>query len=188
MTERDRTDEPVELPAEIESLIAESSARGLEPGRDLWPEIEAELPPKRRRTGRRRLLVAAALLLSTVAVWRLLDVSDTPAPLDLPSRSRPPLTTTSDELREAVGAYRSESERLLTQVARELDRYPDALGADVRSSLETFERALAELEGAVTALPGDEALETRLASLYEQQLDALRGLHGRLKGSGGGDS
>ena len=181
-TNEPRNDEP--LAEELRRLGDE----GLEPPRDLWPEIREELETRKivRRSPRWVLRAAAAVLLTTSAAMAWWLVGE-PAPRLLEElvvqRSSGDLPATiSPELRQAFDEYLAERQRLLDLVGRELESYPPEVRADVLTSIERIEDAMREIETSIGAL-SERGGEGRLAILYERELRLLRSVGARLGGS-----
>lgn len=170
-----------ELPDRLRSALEHASQTGSEPRRDLWPDIEQRLEPRQRQRRWPALAAAAAILVALLlgVAWRLGWPSTGPS---LSPSTRPLLQTSNEELRELVTRHRTESERLLRLVEGALARHPQSVSDEVSGSLEALDAALASLENALTEAPDRPQLETRLAGLYEQHLQVLRSLDGRLQG------
>lgn len=170
-----------ELPERLRAALEHASQTGSEPRRDLWPGIEQRLEPRHRQRRWPALAAAAAILVALLlgVAWRL---GRAPSGPSLTPSARPMLQTSNAELRELVTRHRSESERLLRLVNDALARHPQRVSDDVRGSLEALDAALANLEDALAEAPDRPQLESRLAGLYEQHLQVLRSLDGRLQG------
>jgi hypothetical protein len=170
--------------------------RSIEPNRDLWPRIEAELRgvpaegvdgtvSSRRRAVRMRWLAAAAML-ACVATGVWIGRSLLPGP----QGARTPLTAESGAtgqsppgLTAAHGVYvsdpRYERERaeLVRTLEARLAALPPPAQAKVRASLATIEKAKADLEQALGRDPSNALLQELLVNTYQDEMRVLTDVH-----------
>ena len=167
----------------LAAAIAELPAE-IAPGRDLWPEIAATVA--RRRQGRQHrqrralLALAASLLVGVVSLLVLAAMRSRTERLEArgPEKLAAPATVPAALTRTVY----SESEATLDGVRRTLeaeiearqDRLPPETRALVFENLRTIDRALAEIEAALAASPGDAELARTAMTYRQRQIDLLR--------------
>jgi len=162
----------------------------IEPGRDLWPAIEARLksPPVPQQSGvpsrftRVRWLAAAAMVASVaVGVWIGRDLW----PLPGAGSGSPPLTA-QHPLSEgaAVNAaymsdprYRRERAALMQSVQAQLETMPPQTRAKVAASLAAIESAKKDLENALGKDPSNALLQELLINTYQDEMRVLTDVH-----------
>jgi hypothetical protein len=161
----------------------------IEPPRDLWPSIAAELEPRRARTRRAWLWQAAAaavLVVSSSVITALWLRPQTPvvarvAPTPPPPQGNITATTmTPAAHRAAFGpshALDAEYIKARTQLARMLDERIGRLPAPARQKVELnlaeMRRAADEINRALVTSPGDPLLEELLLTTYQEELAVL---------------
>lgn len=130
----------------------------LEPGRDLWPGIAAQLAPRRRPQAARAwrgwaLAATVALALGVAALWR--------APQD-PARE--------DAIATAV--MQREAQALTQQYEAALRELPppDALAPSVRTAFDDLDRDAALIRQALRRDPDSRLLLQQLRRTYTQRL------------------
>jgi hypothetical protein len=164
--------------------------QGLEPARDLWPQIEAQLAAPGSRTGaavtggarrsvplRLRWLAAAAMVSSVaVGVWIGRSV--------LPSTAQPPLAATSPPATGTVQTawvtdprYQREHDALMQSLGAQLASLPPASRAKVLASLATIDKAKRDLEDALGKDPGNALLQELLVNTYQDEMRVLTDVH-----------
>lgn len=166
-------------------------AQAVEPGRDLWPAIEARLQPHARRNGRRWAWPAAAAVLLVVGSSLLTAVllrDDEPfvarhAPTDGQASYAAVAFGPGQALDPAYVAARQELARLLS--AR-IDRLPPESQRKLEKNLAELRRASAEINAALELKPGDPLLEELLLSTYQEELAVLASVQ-QLAGGNGAD-
>lgn len=161
-----------ELAARLRELPAE-----MPPARDLWPAISertvgAERTLERRRPrrflGRPRLAIAAGLALAFLGGWWLARLRPSPVPL-----VNPPFV--------AAAAYQ-QADAALTAVRDQLRREVEARGSNlppdlarlVAENLATIDRAIAEIETALAAEPGNSELARAWVDYRQREISLLR--------------
>jgi anti-sigma factor RsiW len=145
----------VRLEADIARLPAE-----IEPQRDVWPDIEARLPPSGRPA--RRWLAAAAVI-------TLLAIGGTVAAGLLSPGPTPP-----DGLAIMETEYSTAALELLTTVEAREEALAPGVVRVVEQNLEITDQAISELRDALRQRPGDPGLALMLRAAWEKKLDLLR--------------
>ena len=166
---------------------------GIEPPRDLWPEIEARLkaapatlPAARPRHAQLRWLAAAAMVASVaVGVWIGRDFLALPggAGVTLPAQSAK-VDTPPGGAAAAIDAryvsdprYQRDRAELLKTLQARLDAMPPAARQKVTASLATIEQAKQDLEGALGKDPSNALLQELLINTYQDEMRALTDVH-----------
>ncbi len=154
--------------------------RSLEPPRDLWPEIEAQIAAQRVvrvRFGRRALMAAAAavLVVSLVGAAYLVGrrqaisaVNVSPVP---PPAASGILAASFAEI--GVHDYHAVRQQLLDVLERRRDELSPATLDVVLSNLRLIDEAMDEIANALGEDPGNELLMRQLVSTYRQQVNLL---------------
>ena len=165
--------------------------QGLEPGRDLWPQIEAQLAAPGSRTGvavtgggarrappvRLRWLAAAAMVGSVaVGVWIGRSV--------LPGAAQSPLAAASHPATGTVPTawvtdprYLRQHDALVQSLGAQLASLPPASRAKVLASLATIDKAKRDLEDALGKDPGNALLQELLVNTYQDEMRVLTDVH-----------
>jgi len=170
---------PEERKVKVNSLAELPAA--IEPGRDLWPAIEARLksaPVSQApsRFTRLRWLAAAAMVASVaVGVWIGRDLW----PLPGAGTGSAPLTEGA-----AVNAaymsdprYRRERAALMKSVQAQLETMPPQTRAKVAASLAAIESAKKDLEDALGKDPSNALLQELLINTYQDEMRVLTDVH-----------
>jgi hypothetical protein len=164
----------------------------IEPGRDLWPAIEARLksqspslPPQAAvsaRFTRLRWLAAAAMVASVaVGVWIGRDLW----PLPGAGTGSGPLTaqhalTGGAAVNAAYMSdprYRRERAQLMQSVQAQLETMPAPTRAKVAASLAVIESAKKDLENALGKDPSNALLQELLINTYQDEMRVLTDVH-----------
>jgi hypothetical protein len=164
----------------------------IEPGRDLWPAIEARLKGQSpslplqaavpARFTRLRWLAAAAMVASVAVgvwigrdLWPLPGVGTGSAPLT----AQQPLSGGA-----AVSAaymsdprYRHERAQLMQSVQAQLETMPAPTRAKVAASLAVIESAKKDLENALGKDPSNALLQELLINTYQDEMRVLTDVH-----------
>jgi hypothetical protein len=171
--------------------------QAIEPGRDLWPQIEAQLqavqaaaPPAtgaqtslaRRRVARLRWLAAAAMVASVaVGVW----IGRSLLPPVGRGAAAPQAVSTPPGYAAATGAsaldaayvsdprYARERAALLRSLPARLAALPPPARAKVMASLATLKKAKEDLESALGKDPGNALLQELLVDTYQDEMRVL---------------
>jgi hypothetical protein len=134
--------------------------RAFEPGRDLWPGIEARIRAPRGRARGWDLALAAAVAALTVSVLFVGLGYFEPRPSTAPGWAYQQLDSAYQPLRAtSLERYRANADRLDPE-----------LRATVESNLAIIDRALTEIRVALASRPSDAALSQMLQRTYEQEL------------------
>jgi hypothetical protein len=171
--------------------------QAIEPGRDLWPQIEAQLqaiqaaaPPvtgaqtilARQRGARLRWLAAAAMVASVaIGVWigRSLLPSVGPAAAVQGAVGTPPgfaAVTGASALDAAYVSdprYARQRAALLRSLPARLAALPPPARAKVMASLATLKKAKEDLESALGKDPGNALLQELLIDTYQDEMRVL---------------
>ena len=140
-------------------------SREIEPGRDLWPAIEARLraqslPLRRRPRWLAPALVAGIAAAALATVSRLLPVAE--QPLDLAA-------TQAWSLREADLIKADLDAALVSAGAPEVAEYTRAPGLALSASLKELDSAQAELDQALRLNPDSTFLLDRMRRVQQQK-------------------
>jgi hypothetical protein len=131
--------------------------RDIEPERDLWPGIAARLQGDRRHRPRVRRLVgvamAASLLLVAGLFWRAQPQSES-------IREDATASLVQQEARALSEEYQA--------ALRQFDGVP--VSAELAPGLETLDRSLMQVHGALAAKPDSVFLLQRLRAVYSRRL------------------
>jgi hypothetical protein len=165
--------------------------RSVEPGRDLWPAIEARLEPRDLRAGRRWLWPAAAAALLVVGsslITATLLRDDEPL-----VAQRPPAAAQVGYANAAFGpgqtldpAYETARQDLARTLSARIDRLPPDARRQVEKNLAEIRRASAEINAALELSPGDPLLEELLLNAYQDELAVLASVNQLAGGNGAG--
>lgn len=152
--------------------------REVEPARDLWPAIEAELGPHRSKAPRGWLwpaaaavvLVAASSLITATVLRRAETTSPPVAAVNPPTVAQRAAFGPGQVLDPTYDAARQQLARTL---ASRIDRLPPGARAKLESNLAELRRATAEINAALALRPGDPLLEELLLNTYQDELAVL---------------
>ncbi len=158
--------------------------QAIEPRRDLWPQIEAQIADRgaavrapvasgaaRRGTAAPRAYLAAAAMVGCVAVgvWlgRSVLPGAGPAPFARPVAGTVQTAWVSDP------RYQRAHEELMRSLGAQLAALPPASRAKVTASLATIHQAKQELESALGKDPGNALLQELLVNTYQDEMRVL---------------
>jgi hypothetical protein len=161
--------------------------QGIEPGRDLWPQIEAQIAGRggaeraavapgaaRRGTAAPLRWLAAAAMVGCLAVGVWIGRSVLPgagsAPLAQASR---PLSATMQTAWVTDPRYQRQHEELLRSLGTQLASLPPTSRAKVLASLATIGKAKEEIESALGKDPGNALLQELLVNTYQDEMRVL---------------
>ena len=170
--------------------------RSIEPPRDLWPRIEAQLgevpakagaagkSPRESRALRVRWLAAAAMVACVaVGVWigrsvlpGIGDRGSVPRIAQNPGRMTPP-TDTPHPVYVSDPRYQRERAALVNGLQARLAALTPAERAKVTASLEAIEKAKKDLEQALGGDPGNALLQELLVNTYQDEMRVLTDVH-----------
>ena len=169
--------------------------QSIEPPRDLWPGIEAQLgdiraaadgaTPAQRRAVRMRWLAAAAMVACVaIGVWigrGLLPGtagSGTVAVNTNPPRIvRPPVNTVPHEVYVNDPRYQEQRAALVRELQARLAALPQPERDKVQASLASIEKAKADLEEALGRDPSNALLQELLVNTYQDEMRVLTDVH-----------
>jgi hypothetical protein len=183
--------DPRTAPARGLDAALEALPRGIEPGHDLWPSIEAQLEPRGERAGRRWLWPAAAAVLLVVGsslITAVLLHRDEPlvarqqsanAPVSYAAAAFGPGHTLDP-------TYAAAREELASTLSARIDRLPPDARRKLERNLAELRRASAEINAALELSPGDPLLEELLLSTYQEELAVLASVNQLAGGNGAG--
>jgi hypothetical protein len=183
--------EPMDAPRPLDGALARLPP-GIEPGRDLWPAIEARLEPRSAATGRRWLWPAAAAAVvlvvgSALITASLLHHEEPAAARQVPASRGVTFAAAAfgpgQRLDPAYDAARAELARTLS--AR-IDRQPPDARRQLEKNLAELRRATAEINAALELRPGDPLLEELLLNAYQDELAVLASVNQLAGGNGAG--
>ena len=165
----------------------------IEPPRDLWPQIEAQISAERRpqattvredRPQRRALMwrsLAAAAMVASVAVGVWIGRSVLPVPLSAGSRPAPgPLIGPAAAFEAAYVSdprYQRDRAALLRGLEARLAELPPASREKVVKSLTDIRRAKEDLESALGKDPSNALLQELLVNTCQDEMRVLNDLH-----------
>ena len=148
----------------------------MEPGRDLWPDVEERLTgrPSSRKVVRRMVLAVAALVVVGFGL-SLMRAPTTGSQLLAPSESgivqANNRTATLDDVRLD---YRQARDELLEVLqARSGEISPETLEV-IENNLALIDRAIDEIETVLVANPGEGRLDRHLRLAYHRKIELLR--------------
>lgn len=166
-------------------------AQDIEPGRDLWPQIEAQLAVPASRpsivatqgAAARRAVPAPLRWLAAAAGLGCVALGVWIGRSALPGGAQPPLAV----VRPAEGTlqtawvtdprYRREHDALLQSLGAQLASLPPASRAKVMKSLTTIREAKQELEQALGRDPSNALLQELLVNTYQDEMRVLTDVH-----------
>ena len=160
--------------------------QGIEPGRDLWPQIEAQIAGRggavravgpagaaRRNGAAARVYLAAAAMVACVAVGVWIGRSVLPgAGSPLAQASRPSAATLQTAW-VTDPRYQREHRELMRALGTQLASLPPASRAKVMASHATIRQAKQELESALGKDPGNALLQELLVNTYQDEMRVL---------------
>ena len=160
MNDSDKTQSPED--AALERAL-QALPKSLQPARDLWPELQAQLPRRAPQRERFAWIAAAALAALAISIWVRPDL----APVTV---TAPPVAQVEPVSAEAdlMNVYESQK---ATQLATLNFNNPA-----VRRQLAIWDGAVQQVRGASNYYPEEPQLLQQLNSLYRQQLNYLETL------------
>jgi hypothetical protein len=182
------SDERTDAPTRIDDALT-LLPRAIEPARDLWPGIEAQLEP-RRTPGPRRWLWPAVAAMLLVAVSSLITAQLVRRAEQVAERrvlTVPEITFAAADfgpgqrLGPEFDAARQELARTLS--AR-VARLPPEARVQLERNLRELRRASAEINAALALSPGDPLLEELLLNTYQDELAVLANVNQLTGGNG----
>jgi hypothetical protein len=160
--------------------------KAIEPGRDLWPQIEARLgqggrgavvgvavAAKRRTVSTRLRWLAAAAMVGCVAVGVWIGRSVLPGAAPQLAQTSRPMSGTMQTAWVSDPRYQRQHDALMRSLASQLATLPPASRAKVMASLATIRKAKQELEDALGKDPGNALLQELLVNTYQDEMRVL---------------
>lgn len=170
----DRSDETARLDDALARL-----PRSVEPARDLWPAIEAQLEPQAGAARPRRWWPAAAAAVLLVTASSLITAGllrrDAPATAALsPAPATVAMINAAFGPGQALGPdYLAARQELARALESRIERLPPAGRRQLEKNLTELRRARAEINAALELSPGDPLLEELLLNAYQDELAVL---------------
>ena len=158
----------------------------IEPPRDLWSGIEAQLKPPvaapaQRRFAQMRWLAAAAMVASVaVGVWIGRDLMPLSGGTPAANSTVPAVMTEASAVQAAYRSdprYQHERTELLKSLQARLDAMPAPARAKVAASLSAIETAKKDLESALGKDPSNALLQELLINTYQDEMRVLTDVH-----------
>jgi hypothetical protein len=165
--------------------------REIEPGRDLWPAIEARLDARPgRRAGRWAWAVAAGAVLVVASSLVTVSLVRREAPVvaqQAPSSGDARVTAVAFGPGQSLGpAYDAARRDLARTLSARIDRLPPDARQKLERNLAEMRRASAEINAALELSPGDPLLEELLLNAYQDELAVLASVTQLTGGNGAG--
>ena len=167
--------------------------QAIEPGRDLWPQIEAQLAPHEVRRERRWLWPAAAAVL--LVVGSSLITAQLLKP-EAPTVARQPAPGPDAGVTFAAAAfgpgqtlgptYDAARQELVRSLSARIERLPPDARRQLETNLAELRRASAQINAALELSPGDPLLEELLLNAYQDELAVLANVNQLTGGNGAG--
>ena len=164
-------------------VALQSLAREVEPGRDLWPEIEARLEPRVPARSGWGWQVAAAVALVAVSSLvtaslmsrRGAQVAHVPTTAPAPAAvATPRVMPAAFGPAHALNAeYEAARRQLAGQLGQKLATMPPSARLKLEANLAEMRRAAEEINAALERQPGDALLEELLLNTYQDELGVL---------------
>ena len=166
-----------------------SLPKSLEPARDLWPAIEAQLEPRAGRGSRAWLWAAAAGVLlvvgSSLLTATLLQRETDRVARQTAAQDGPAYATAAFGPGQALGpGYDAARRDLLGTLSARIDRLPPDARRQLEKNLAEIRRASAEINAALALSPGDPLLEELLINTYQDELAVLASVNQLAGGNG----
>ena len=147
--------------------------QAIEPGRDLWPQIEAQLAEGGRAASTRLRWLAAAAMVGCVAVGIWIGRSVLPGAAPQLAQSSRPASGTMQTAWVSDPRYQRQHDALMQSLAAQLATLPPASRAKVMTSLAAVRQAKQELEDALGKDPGNALLQELLVNTYQDEMRVL---------------
>jgi hypothetical protein len=161
----------------VDALL-QSLPREVEPGRDLWPNIESRLELRPRHRGPPwGLQVAAAVVLvvaSSLITASLVRRGSVPAAqVPAPAAAAPVVPAAFGQPRGLGAKYESARQELERDLAQRMGSMPASAREKLLANLAEMRRAADEINTALARQPGDPLLEELLLNTYQDELGVL---------------
>ena len=167
--------------------------QAIEPGRDLWPQIEAQLAPREVRRERRWLWPAAAAVLLVVGSSLITAHLLKPEAPSVARQQAPSPDASGTFAAAAFGpgqtlgpTYDAARQELVRSLSARIERLPPDARRQLEKNLAELHRASAEINAALELSPGDPLLEELLLNAYQDELAVLANVNQLTGGNGAG--
>lgn len=157
----------------------QSLARDVEPGRDLWPDIEARLEPRAPARSTWGWQVAAAIALvavSSLVTANLMSHRSPPVarvPATAPAAAAQVTPAAFGPAHALNAEYDAARRQLAGQLQQKLASMPPSARLKLEANLAEMRRAAEEINAALERQPGDALLEELLLNTYQDELGVL---------------
>lgn len=163
------------------TATAANLQKDIEPGRDLWPDIEAAIsaPPKRSRQPFFAQAAAVLLLVggSSAVTWFVMQQGPDVSPV----ATNPGLvleSTTWGGAHEMNADYTLARDGVRERLDAELRRLSPESRADVEQNLKVIRDAIAEINTALEAEPDNALLQDLLLRTYREEIAVMQRVGG----------
>jgi hypothetical protein len=161
----------------FEALL-KSLPRAVEPGRDLWPEVAAQLEPRssrQRQAWAWRVAAVVALVAASSLITAALMRHDawTTARLATPATTAPVVPAAFGQAQGLGVGYEAARRQLAADLRQRLAGMPPSARQKLVANLAEMHRAAAEINTALARQPGDPLLEELLLNTYQDELGVL---------------
>jgi hypothetical protein len=168
-----------------------SLPRSIEPGRDLWPAIDARLEPRTGHAARRWHWPAAAAVLlvvgSSFLTAQLLRREEPAVARQAPASDALTFTAAAFGPGHSLDpAYDAARQDLARTLSARIDRLPPEARQQLEKNLAELRRASDEINAALELSPGDPLLEELLLNAYQDELAVLASVNQLAGGNGAG--
>ncbi len=158
--------------------LLHSLPREIEPGRDLWPNIESRLELRPRRRMPAWLLQAAAAVVlvvgSSFVTASLVRRDSAPtAQVPAPAAAVPVVPAAFGQPRGLGARYESARNELERDLEQRMAGMPASARQKLLANLAEMRRAADEINAALARQPGDPLLEELLLNTYQDELGVL---------------
>ena len=175
MSEREKSPDIRPLSAEearrLDALTAELPD-GIEPPRDLWPSIDAQIAPASRRWP--QLAVAASVLVAFGAVWIWrIDGNGVVTPPAITQSTVPELGDEFTRHVKFTPVFLRTHEQSLEDLSERLAKLPPESRDVVIENLRTIRSSIAAINDAVEREPNNRELQMLLRHAYEQEMELV---------------
>lgn len=145
---------------------------GIEPPRDLWPSIDAQIAPASRRWP--HLAVAASVLVAFGAVWIWrIDGNGVVTPPAITQNTVPELGDEFTRHVEFTPVFLRTHEQSLEDLSDRLAKLPPESRDVVIENLRTIRSSIAAINDAVEREPNNRELQMLLRHAYEQEMELV---------------
>jgi hypothetical protein len=166
-----------ESDSQVDALL-QSLPRAVEPGRDLWPAIEARMesrPNRRRRAwplqAAAAVILVAASSLITASLLRRENIQT--ARTAAPATAVPVIPTAFGQPSGLGTGYELARKELAADLEKRMSSMPSSARQKLMANLAEMRRAADEINAALARQPGDPLLEELLLNTYQDELGVI---------------